>query len=321
MPLIKTEYKKPFLFNNGHWQTIIPFLVTNPKPNYTRKRLELPDGDFIDLDFTNANAQNKPLIVILHGLEGSSSSGYIIEIANQMQTLGYESVVFNFRGCSGEINRLFKSYHSGATEDLETVLKFLINMGYNNIHLLGFSLGGNVLLKYLGESGKNFPNQIKSAVAISVPIMLYSSAIKLAQWDTKIYLNRFLKSMKGKIIQKKHIYPDWFDFRRLMKSSDFESFDDAYTAPSFGFESAKDYYQKSSSFYFLNNIWLPTLLINAENDPFLSKDCFPIEIARTSDFFFFEQTISGGHVGFNRNKNDYLIRRIASFYHSTDLKQ
>jgi len=301
VPLISTStYTKPNrLWRNAHIQTILPSISRNIYPAiYKRQRMELLDGDFLDIDWSTGFTRPRTrLVIICHGLEGSSKAPYTKGMARRFRKADWDVVLINFRSCSGELNRLPRSYHSGETGDLAFVLENVFQK-YDEIALVGFSLGGNVILKYLGEQGKNISNKILGAVTFSVPCDLATSGMTLSEATNKIYMSRFLRLL-GRKVRVKHQRGDQIaspDSINFMTS--FWEFDDAFTAPLHGFRGADDYYQKSSSKQYLNNISIPALMVNAQNDPFLSPECYPENEARESSFFHLETPEDGGHCGF-----------------------
>jgi len=264
---------------------------------YQRERVETPDNDFLDLDWVKTGS--KKLVIICHGLEGSSHSTSVASMAAYLSGHGFDALVLNFRSCSGEMNRQLRFYHSGETGDLGWLVNRVLASGnYESIHFVGFSLGGNVLLKYLGEQGASISGLAKSAVVFSAPVDLESSAFYMNRPGAMIYLNNFLRSLKKKVILKSQLMPGKLSVEGLDEVKTFHDFDNRYTGPMHGFIDAHDYYSKSSSIHFLKDIRIPTLLVNAANDPFLPKECYPIEIARGHEHLSLEMPSSGGHVGF-----------------------
>ena len=299
MPLIsKSDYNPSILFSNTHFQTIYPTLFRKVKGvNYVRERIFTPDRDFIDLDWSRVGADRA--VIVSHGLEGHSRRSYVLGMIKAFNTRGWDGIAFNFRGCSGEPNRLIRSYHCGATEDLHTVVSHVIDKRrYSCISLVGFSVGGNLTLMYLGEKNDILSSLIKSAAAVSVPCDLESSARKLAERSNMLYMKRFLKMFHNKIRVKMQIMPGKINDADYHSIKTFEAFDNRYTAPIHGFLSAKDYWSKCSCKQFLVDINIPALLINAQNDPFLGEACYPVEEAKKTPYLFFEMPKSGGHVGF-----------------------
>ncbi len=299
MPLVESTYQPPWGFWNGHLQTIYPALYRRvPLITTERERLPTPDGDFLDLDWNTSN--NAPRLAILsHGLEGDSQNHYIQGMAAALLRNQWDVLAWNFRGCSGEQNRLLRSYHSGATEDLKSVVDHALATGrYPRIALVGFSLGGNMMLKYLGDLAAGVDRRIKRAVAFSVPCDLASSSQKLEGTMNRIYMRRFLTRLRGKIRDKMTAFPGEIDDAGLDAMRTFREFDGAYTAPLHGFASAEEYWRRASCKPVLAQIAIPTLLVNARNDPFLAPDCFPADAAQKNPLFHFEAPRSGGHVGF-----------------------
>jgi predicted alpha/beta-fold hydrolase len=257
------------------------------------ERITTPDDDFLDVYLTKKTS-NK-IAIISHGLEGNAQRTYITGMARALQSSGFDTLTWNFRGCGIDMNRQLRFYHSGATEDLDVVIHHALSKGYEEINLVGFSLGGNLTLKYLGER-KVIP-AIKRAVAFSVPMDLYRSCLKIAERSNFIYSRRFLKSLKEKIVRKSHLMKG-LEISGIEKIKNLYEFDDHYTAPLHGFQNAMHYYESCSSIRFVENISTPTLIISAKNDPFLSPECYP-DLSGHSHVVF-ESPTRGGHVGFSQ---------------------
>jgi len=300
----ETEYSTPWYLPGGHLQTVFPALFRKyPIVTSRRERIDTPDGDFLDLDWSEHRSSN--LAIICHGLEGSSREHYAQGMARAVMANGWDALCWNFRGCSGETNRLLRSYHSGATEDLETVINHVLASGrYDRIDLIGFSLGGNLILKYAGDAGKDAKAKIQSVCVFSVPCDLAASSAQLAKPANAIYMLRFMKSLARKVIEKDLLFPGSLDMNGLGKMRTFAEFDDRFTAPMNGFRDAKDYWTKCSSLPVLEKIRVPTLLVNALNDPFLPEKCYPREASASNTFFDLETPKTGGHVGFIETKKD-----------------
>lgn len=316
MPLLESTYQPPRLFGNGHLQTIYPaFFRKIPGVNYQRERIDTPDGDFLDLDWSRVG--EKRLGIISHGLEGNTSRAYVRGMARALNRGGWDALAWNFRGCSGEPNRRLNSYHSGKTEDLDTVVKHVRESGhYSHIALIGFSMGGNITLKYLGERGKAVDSAITCAVAFSVPCDLRASSLQLARPANKLYMARFIRLLHEKVRTKMQLRPGEIDDRDYHRIKNFQDFDDRYTAPLNGFADAEDYWRRASCKPYLNGIKVPALLINAQNDPFLPAACYPEAAANENSDFFLEIPRSGGHVGFvefNGNGDYWSERRALAF--------
>lgn len=270
---------------------------------YARHRLELPDGDFLDVDWS---AQDNPRVAVLcHGLEGDSGRPYMRGMVQAFRAAGWDAAAMNFRSCSGEPNRLVRSYHSGATEDLCAVLAHVREKGYREIALVGFSLGGNLVLKYLGEEPSAVLPEVCAAVTISVPVDLAESTTVLVQPRNRIYHGRFMRKLRRKILAKAALLPEEFDASPLERVGNIIEFDDLFTAPLHGFRDAADYYARSSAQNWLEDIAVPTLLLSARNDPFLGPRCFPRQAATASSHFYLQETPWGGHVGFHRRGGTY----------------
>lgn len=314
MPLLENlTYTRPKWLFNGHLETIYPSLFRKVVvPNPAKERISTSDGDFLDLDWYR---QNKSKVVIIsHGLEGSSTRSYMLGMVNSFLKKGYDVLTWNFRSCSGEMNQQVIFYHSGATYDLDLVVKRAYN-DYEEINLIGFSLGGNLTLKYLGEKGNSIP-KLHRGVGISVPLHLGSSSKKISELANTLYSKRFLRSLKRKIIDKSAAHPGQIPLEMLRNIKTLTDFDDSFTGPLHGFADAEEYYEVNSSLYFLDQIKIPTLVLNALNDPFLSERCFPTSLAKTLDQVYFEFPRYGGHVGFspeNSSKSYYSEQRAVEF--------
>jgi len=298
VPVISpSQYSAPFLFSNGHVQTIFASRRTVRGVQYERERILTPDGDFLDLDWSRNGS--KQIAILSHGLEGNTRRQYILGMVRALRRRGWDALAWHYRGCSGEPNKKLRSYHSGETSDLNTIVSHVVDQNvYREIALIGFSLGGNVMLKYLGEDPLKIHPLISKAVAFSVPCDLKSGALKLARRSNGLYMRIFLKSLHQKVREKMRTLPNQIndlDFHRLKT---FMDFDNRYTAPINGFRDAEDYFAKCSSRQFLTAIRIPTLLVNAKNDPFLAEACFPYDEARSNPAFFFEAPDSGGHTAF-----------------------
>lgn len=314
MPLISSSFTPTIPFRNSHFNTMYRPLFMKDKVTYSRKRIETWDNDFIDLDFSTVKSDS--LILLIHGLEGSSESKYMTSHVKHFNRIGFDSVCFNLRGCSGEDNLILPTYHSGKTEDLDFVVDFLLNnYKYKNIIIIGFSLGGNLTLKYLGEKGNSISSTLKAGFAVSVPIHIASAEKEMDKLKNKVYMEVFFKTMKNKVLEKAHKFPEYkLDKDKLFKATKFKHLEHLYTVPVFGFKNPEDYWEKASSKPYILKSKIPTFLINSLDDSFLSKECFPFEEAKKSDYFFFEPTKFGGHCGFMSSfkpkENTWLEKRI-----------
>lgn len=309
MPLIRRSgYRPPALFHNPHLNTVFPALFRKvPAVAYQRERWETTDGDFLDLDWSRVGSRR--LLIALHGLEGDSSRPYIRGLIRLFNLNGWDGLAFNFRGCSGEPNRLLRSYHMGETSDLGWVIDRLQDQEhYTEIVLAGFSLGGNVVLKYGGEQGARIPRIIRRLIAFSVPCHISSANLEIDRWYNQLYRRRFLRSLHLKMGQKARIHPGKVDLSPPLPTN-FRTFDNRFTAPLHGFRDAEDYWRQCSSLPFLPKLAVPTLLLSAKDDTFLSEACYPEQLADQHRFLYLEAPRYGGHVGF-------VSRDPAGFYYS-----
>ncbi|MDJ0667231.1 MAG: alpha/beta fold hydrolase [Desulfobacterales bacterium] len=318
MPLITpSTYRSPPLIGNGHLQTILPSLLRRVNGvTYRRERIATPDDDFLDLDWSSPSPHSR-LVVLCHGLEGSTAAAYMKGMVRVFNRAGWSTLGINFRGCSGVPNRRLRSYHSGATDDLATVLEHVRRTtAHRAIGLIGFSLGGNLVLKYLGEWGRELRPTIRWAAAVSVPCDLKGGALAMARPACRIYMIRFLRTLCAKAKAKAALFDGRLRAEDFHGLRTFQQFDDRFTAPAHGFRDAEDYWRRCSARFFVDRIRIPTLLINARNDPFLDSGCYPLSQARRSAWLHLEIPSSGGHVGFVAPflKGDFWHeRRILSF--------
>ena len=278
-----------------HAQTLWARLARRaPEIRFWRERLELPDGDFIDLDWSENGSG--PIVVVLHGLEGSSDSPYARGIMHAIERHGWRGVVMHFRGCSGEPNRLARSYHSGDTGDLSFFINTLRRREPRTpLATVGFSLGGNVLLKWLGKAGGGAP--LRAAVAVSVPYVLRSAADRLNHGFSRLYQWQLLRSLRCAVAEKRVRVKLPLKIQDLSTLNSFRDFDEHVTAPLHGFDSADHYYTVSSSRQYLKGITLPTLLLHSRDDPFMTAETIPGQ-HELSGSVSLEVSAHGGHVGF-----------------------
>ena len=295
-------YRAAWWLPGAHAQTIAGrYLRPLDLVPLVRERLETPDGDFVDLDFApepDAAAARRPIALVLHGLEGSARRGYAYVTYRELARVGVRGVGLNFRSCSGETNRLPRFYHSGDTDDIRHVVSELrARFPGRPLGAIGFSLGGNALLKYLGEDGDDCA--LDAAVAVSVPYDLDAGERHLDRDPvSRVYVRVFLKSLQQKAAAKEAALRDRCDYDAIHRARSFRAFDHAATAPLHGFESAEDYYARSSSRGFLSSIRRPTLLVHSLDDPFLPADALPREAVAANPFLHAAWTPKGGHVGF-----------------------
>jgi uncharacterized protein len=293
------------LLFNAHIETIFPSLFRKVESvRYERERIITTDDDFLDLDWirhSTAKLISEPepsLVVISHGLEGNTERAYVKGMARAFHDSGIDVLAWNFRSCSDDMNRQRIFYHSGASYDLDEVIRHVLAMNhYQRIYLVGFSLGGNMILKYLGEKGKSIAPQIKKAVVFSVPMDLSTGSVQISTKGNWIYERRFLKSLVNKIKRKAALQPE-LNTERIDDIKVLREFDNRYTAPLHGFKDAEEYYQMNSANRFVTSIAVPTLIINAKNDPFLSPECYPVALLKDHPCVSLEIPERGGHVGF-----------------------
>ncbi len=317
MPIIeRSSYRPPFMLRNGHLQTVLPSLLRKVPGNlYERERINTPDDDFLDLDWARVGSSR--IAILSHGLEGNSRRHYMVGMARMLNQSGWDALAWNYRSCSDEPNRRLRMYHNGAIDDLDQVAAHALNTGrYTAAALIGFSLGGNLTLVYLGTKGAELDARIRKAVVFSVPCDLKASALELARPINRIYMNQFLRSLHGKIRAKMALLPGQIDDDGYERIRNFKDFDDRYTAPMHGFRDAEDYWARCSSGQFIPGIRIPALIVNALDDPFLAGGCYPVRESTASRFVHFEQPRSGGHVGFmqfNRDHSYWSERRAIEF--------
>jgi predicted alpha/beta-fold hydrolase len=290
-----STFRPAWWLPGAHLQTLYPSLFRKRTvPTLTRERLELADGDFVDIDWTTGNGDMT--VLLLHGLEGSLESHYTGGLLCALERSGYTAGLMYFRGCSGEPNRLPRSYHSGDTGDIETVVRHIKKCRPEKpLAAIGVSLGGNVLLKWLGEQGHDA--DLTTAIAISVPFDLHEAALKLGKGASQIYQHHLLKRLRNSVTLKATRHKPPFPVERLDELDSFHKFDNAVTAPLHGFRDVGDYYARSSSKQFLSRIEIPTLLLQAIDDPFLPVDALP-GAAELGPAVTLELARHGGHVGF-----------------------
>ncbi len=302
MPILTSKYKAPTWIGGKHAQTIIPSLFRKVSGvQYLRERIATDDEDFLDLDWSRIDS-NK-LVIFSHGLEGSTHQPYILGMVKEFNARGWDALAWNFRSCGGELNHSVRLYHGGSTYDLKNVVDHANNTKkYKQICLVGCSLGGNITLKYLADHKSDLPKAMKQACVFSVPCDLYACARNLSSGINRIYLNRFLDTLKDKVARKARKNPGLYASVNLDKIQDFIDFDNYVTAPLSGFKDAVHYYIECSSKYSISKIETHTLIVNALNDPFLHPACFPTEECHQSDSVYFEGPMDGGHLGFMKDK-------------------
>jgi len=298
MPLVARSTFRPLLgLGNAHLQTLLPAIARRLHPlPWSRERLELEDGDFLDLDWLNPGQRR--LLIVSHGLEGHSRRPYVAGLARAASRRGWSVLAWNFRGCSGELNRLPRFYHSGASEDLAAVVQHTVQTHhFKSIAVAGFSLGGNLTLKYLGE---HHPSSaaIAAGVALSTPCDLAASSAAMEAAHVRPYMARFQRDILRKWGLKRTLFPGLIPEIDPRRQRTFRQIDNTFTAPMHGFANAEEYWRRCSANAFLPFIQVPTLILNAADDPFLAPNCFPREFAAQSSRIHLEVPDHGGHVGF-----------------------
>lgn len=315
--MAEAHFKPAWWLPSSHLQTLWPTLCRRPIKHLTfkRERIELPDGDFIDLDWVDRH-QTGPIVLLLHGLEGTLNSPYAKGMLNAIQREGWRGIFLSFRGCSGEHNRLPRSYHSGDTADVDYVVELLKQREPSTpMAAVGFSLGGNVLVKWLGETAHN--NPLQAAVAICVPFELYKAVLRINRGFSRVYQWHLLSCLRNKLKGKAKMLSSPISTQQLNKVRTIHDFDEYVTAPLHGFANANDYYVKCSSRAYLPYILRPTLLVQAKDDPFMTEDVLPNE-KELSPLVQLELTDKGGHVGFVSGKvpwqaEYWLEQRVPEF--------
>ena len=309
MPYIeKSTYQAPTKFyKNAHISTIYVgrFRKTNP-PNYQRERLELEDGDFLDIDFVRKNPQQA--VILCHGLEGASIRAYNNTSAQYFLDNDYTVFAWNNRSCSGEMNRLPHLYHHAVIEDVDKVVQFVLNQGFERVYLLGFSMGGAQIMNYFGRM--KIDPRVKAGVSVSTPIHLKDSAECLKKGFNRVYLKNFTVKISKKLKAKAEQFPGLLDWEKLKSIKTFDEVDEFFTAPLHGFVNREDYYTKASPDYSMDAIKTPNLVINAWDDPFLGENCYPIEYAKKHDYIYLETPDYGGHCAFPMKNSIHSFSEI-----------
>lgn len=297
--------ENPFWLFNGQLQTIIPgFFRKVPGVVFTRERLELEDGDFVDLDWIQKDS--KKLVILLHGLEGNSQRQYILSPAKHFSSHAWDVLALNCRSCSEEINRNFKLYYHGEIEDLRQVVDHVVSKyDYEQIVLSGYSMGGAMLSKYLSVYAGQLPTEIKCGISFSAPYDLEESIKWVEKSSNWIYHRMFRSRLKRKIIIKDKQFPGRLDVSKIDTYDKWREFDAAYSAALNGFDNVDDFYYSAACKNFLHNLDTPLLIVLAKNDPIVSTTCLPMELCKRHPKIKFEQTIKGGHVGFTMPGKDY----------------
>ena len=316
-----TPYRAPAWLPGGHAQTIWPIVRKGAPPSYRRERWDTPDGDFIDVDWLAAAEEaGAPLVVLFHGLEGSSASHYAGALMRALAQRGWAGAVPHFRGCSGEPNRLPRAYHSGDSAEIDWILRRLrARFPQRTLFAAGVSLGGNALLKWAGEQESGARDVVQAVAAVCAPLDLTAAGRALQEGFSLLYARHFLVTLKASSAAKLARFPGLFDGQRMRRAQTLYEFDDAVTAPVHGFRDAGDYWRRASSKPWLPGVRLPALVLSALNDPFLPRQALPgaQEVAASVTL---EYPAGGGHVGFVTGPFpghlDWLPQRLLAFFES-----
>ena len=297
MPIVESEYAAPFWYRNAHVATILPSMFRQVSAQYTRERINTPDGDFLDIDWLSKN--NNRVVILSHGLEGNSHRHYITATANLFAQNGWDVAAWNCRSCSGEMNWQPRLYSHIDAPDLSSVIDHVLSRGqYRQLALVGFSMGGAITLNYLTKMPNRQPAQLVAAVAISAPVDVGASAGALETRRNVFYRQRFLKKMIKRIKAKARQFPELIDLQGVDRITTFAEYDIRFTAPMNNCATPADFYRQASTKEHLVNLKIPTLLLVAKNDPFMPASCYPYVIARHHPFLYLEVPDTGGHVGF-----------------------
>lgn len=318
MPEVTSRYLAPRWLRNAHVQTVLGSFRRAPAVRYRRERMDTPDGDFLDLDWLQpeAPAAYAPLLIISFGMEGDPQRAYVRGMARAFGDAGWNVLVWNYRGTSGEPNRKVHFYHGGLVEDLEAVIRHALRRGCLRVALCGFSLGGNLTLNYLGRRGAEIPAELAGAVCFSVPCDVEDCAVQMRRPANRLYMNRFLSSFRGKIRAKMQVMPELINDHGYESIRTLEDYDERYTVPHFGFANVPEFYRWVSSRYVLRRVSIPTLLVNALDDPLMGPPCFPRDAAAANPSLHLELPRRGGHLGFLRgpgHRRNWMEERALEF--------
>ncbi|MES2018611.1 MAG: alpha/beta fold hydrolase [Pseudomonadota bacterium] len=304
------HYTAPLWLPSGHLQTIYPALcIAKPQVSYRRERWDALDGDFVDVDFVDG-VPGQPLVVLFHGLEGSSDSHYARAMMAALAARGWSGAIPHFRGCSGELNLAPRFYHSGDAGEIDWIIRRLRERASGKLYATGVSLGGNALLRWLGES-QHQAEFVDAACAVSAPLDLARGGEALSSGLNMVYTRMFLQTLKPKCLAKLDQFPGLFERDELLGARDLYAFDNVVTAPLHGYRDTDDYWDRASAKHVLGDITVPTLVLNARNDPFLPGQHLP---RRASSHVTLDYPEHGGHVGFtNGHRLDWLPRKLLHF--------
>jgi uncharacterized protein len=323
MPIIyRSAYPgSPRYLFNGHLQTVVPSVFRKVKGvNYERERLTLTDGDFVDLDWLDTGS--KKLVILTHGFEGDSHRHYIKGTAKLFAQNGWDALAWNCRSCSGEMNTSFRLYNHGEIGDIEEVINHALRTKkYETVVLVGYSMGGNISLKYVGVKGHEIPDVVRGVAAFSAPTNLKTSAQLLDLPKNKLYRERFMKKLVRKITHKDSLFPNRVDLNKLKEVKVWKDFDDFFSAPVNGYRDADDFYEQGSAVNFLEGVQIPVLICNAQNDPILNEDCAPKALAEKHPLIYVETPATGGHVGFLVKNDEFSWAERRALEFLTQLKK
>jgi uncharacterized protein len=318
VPILESSsYRSPFWIPNGHIETIVQGVFrTMQGIHYQRERLITSDGDFLDMDWSRVGA--KRLVVVSHGLEGNSERAYVKGFVHLFNANHWDALAWNCRSCSGVMNLTEKLYHHGASYDLDAVIKHALTFGYDEIYLLGVSMGGSLSLRWLGENANSGMDEVVGAAVFSVPCSLPDSVLAIEKGANRIYERRFIRKLKKKVLIKAEQFPHLVDLKLAKSAKNFRQLDSAYSINVYGFRQVDDFYEHISALPFISKITKPVLIANALNDPMLIGDCYPKSIAKTSSNVFLEMPEFGGHAAFKLRKSPYSWAelRALAFYES-----
>lgn len=321
MPVVSNSnfQSSPLLFN-GHVETIYPALFRKINDiQYTRERLTLSDGDFVDLDWIKNDSRS--LVLLSHGLEGNSTRQYMAGMARMFSDQNWDVLAWHCRSCSGEMNRAFRLYHHGEIGDIGEVVNYILKTkNYEKIVMIGFSMGGNISMKYLGVNAHSIPEQIVACIAFSSPVDLEAAATILDKPSNIIYRKRFLRNLRKKIEIKNKRFPGILDMDGFNNIKVWRDFDEMFSAPMNKFKNAAAFYENASAKNFMSSINIPTLLVQAQNDPILPNECYPYELCKKLENIWLETPTKGGHVGFWCPNERYSWAEKRAFQFVKELK-
>ncbi|MFO1312664.1 MAG: alpha/beta fold hydrolase [Burkholderiales bacterium] len=315
-------YRSPRWLLGGHAQTIYPQFLPKPSMPLRRERVDTHDGDFWDVDWLDTPAApGAPLVVLFHGLEGNSASHYARNLMRHLAMREWRGVIPHFRGCGGEPNRLPRAYHSGDYEEVGAMLAHFRSRFAGTMYAFGVSLGGSALLNWIGRAGEHASGTLRAAATVSVPLDLMAAGTAIDQGLNRIYARHFLHTLKPKALAMARRFPGSLDVRKVARVRSMWDFDEAVTAPLHGFAGADDYWTRASSKPWLAHVRIPTLVINARNDPFVPAASLPTR-DQVSTSVVLEQPEHGGHCGFMTGsatgRMDWMHRRILAFFAAVD---